>query len=509
MNRIYISGNYIIVERDGIISEYSMGNTIYTIKDDAFIVRESEFGQMVIPYTEIDNNEWGDESYNVLNQSDVLTFLRSNTGFKLPLNGGGGNPINYSTVAFVDNINGNDGTAVIGRFDLPFFSIESALNAVSNTAPTLTNRALVWVRKGDFSSVTVNTYNNVDVHCDAGVVFSGYFSLSDQFVGATNFNWYGNAKWILSMGSVAFRFQNGSTVSINGDSFVNTSAICLAYNVTVGMLNITFNFDSMESTQTIGTGYGFTWRNNCNATLNVKNYIKVNQESHDIRANHSGNIVINCPNNVMTALNVYGGNFKNILSSSNSSATSFFTINGDLYNESLNYGGAQSMVLIWSGSQCQVRINGNIYSNNCIGTWNESVGKIIVNGSMFSNIECFINNSGGDSFFRNGIMVLKNVISAVRLGLVSGTGKVWFQNMTLKNEMVIGDVISQQSNTSQIRAINTISDGADSTAYFINGTVAGTINSFINCQSNLPLNANVTAESGGLVVDTFTKSPNF
>lgn len=508
MNRIFISGNYIIVERDGIISEYSMGNTVYTIKDDSFIIRESEFGQMIIPYTEIDSNEWSDENYNPLTQSDVLTFLRSNTGFKLPLNGGGESAINYASVIWVDNVNGNDATALIGRFDKPHLTIQSALTMANAQNPTSTNRATVWVRSGNYANAgNITPYNFCDVVCD-NVLFTGYFYLTDQFTGsAVNFNWYGNAKWDLSMSQFAFRIQYASTISINGDSFVNTGAICLAYNVTVGISNITFNFNSIESTQTIGTGYAFTLRNNCNVALNVKNYMKSPHSMFDIRANHSGKIMINCAKLIMTSPNIYGGNFKQIVYASNSSATSETTINSDLINESPAYLGGLSTMILMQGAG-KIKVNGNIYSGQTIGTWNAGNCRIVVDGSIYSDVECFINNSTGDSFFRNGIMVLSS-LSTVRLGFVSGNGKVWMQNICLNSSMVDSDIIKQESNTSKIFMLNVQSEGIGSTS-LINGTVAGIVNQFTNVVSSHTINANVTNElAQGLTIDTLIKTPKF
>jgi hypothetical protein len=511
MNQLYIDGNYILVIKGetSLPLEYPCGKSVYSEDLTNITIFEDGRGTLVIPKSEVDAGDWENNLAVAYTQETLLTFLRSNTGFNLPSNGGGGlTSVNYSTVAFVDNIAGDDDTAIIGIFDKPFFSIEGALNAISNTGPTSTNRGLVWIRKGEYSSVQPNPYNNCDVYCDAGVVFSGYFYLTDAFVGATNFNWYGHAKWSLGMGSMAFRIQNASTILIEGDSFVNLGAIGLHYNVSIGTSNVTYNFNSMESTQTSGSGYAFTNRNNCNVTFNVKNYMKSPHSMFDNRANHSGKIIINCPNIVMTAINIYGGNFKMIVYGSSTSITSETIINGNLYNEAPTYlAGLSSMIFIQGlGS---VVVNGKIYSGQTIGTYNPGSAKIIVEGSIYSDITCFINNGSGDSFFRNGIMVV-SALSIYRVGFISGSGKVWMQNISLKNEMVIGNILQQDSNTSKLFLVSVTSDGADTTGYFVNGTVAGIVNQFVNCVSNLPLNANVVNElAQGLIIDTLIKTPKF
>lgn len=419
--------------------------------------------------------------------------------------------VNYSNVFFVDPIHGNDSTALQGRFDKPYANLINALFSANSTAPTINNRALVYVRKGQYNSIgAVPPFNNCDVYCEAGVVFTGVFQLWDTWVGsAVNFNWYGYAKYNLLMSSMAFRFQYASTVLIEGDTFVNLGAICLAFNVTVGTSNIIFNFNSMESTLTLGSGFGFTWRNNCNATLNVKNYIKVNQESHDIRANHSGEIIVNCPRNIMTALNVYGGNFKNILSSGNSSATSYFTVNGDLISETSYLGGFHSMILVWSSSQCQVTINGNVYGNDSVGLWgaNVGVGRIVLNGDLTSNINTIITQGNGLVVVKNG--TIRNINLAGNSIYMYG-GTLYLMNCSLYRSMVDGTMIGLDAGgITNLEVINCVSKSEGLLGEFVTSTVAKTCQ-FTNVVANKPLNANVTNQlAQGLTIEPLLEVPRF
>lgn len=428
--------------------------------------------------------------------------------------GGGSSTVNYSNVCFVDPFAGVDGTALPGRFDLPFLTIEAALLAANALAPTLHSRAMVWIRKGVYTSVQANAYNNVDVYCEPGVVFNSYFTLTDQVVGATNFNWYGYAKWDLTMSSVAFKWMNASKILIEGDSFINMGAISICYNVVVGTSDITYNFNSMESSQTLGTGYAFSWRNNCNGTVNVKNYIKSNQVSHDIRAGHVGNVLINCPKNILTATNVYGGGFKCLVYSNAGTDNSNFTINGDLISETPNLGSSTALVLQFLGCSATININGNIYSNDIRGIYQASSSvnaKIIVNGSIFSNYIPVVLASAASIYLRNGIACLKDVIGALNVIYITSTGSLWIQNYSLNN-MFNSDVISQLSKNSKIYMLNVQSEGitAGGLVNFINATVAGTINQFTNCVSNLKLNSNVANElAQGFIYDALLKTPKF
>lgn len=420
--------------------------------------------------------------------------------------------INYSTVLFVDPVFGEDVLLQPGRFDKPLLTIFGALSAANAFIPkTETNRVMIWVRKGLYKNQFLPPYSNIDVYCEAGVVFIEQFTLWDSSVGsAVNFNWYGFAKWNINQFTTAFRAQFASTMFIQGDTFVSAGGVFTGSNVNVEISNTIFDFNSMESTQTLGNAFAFTWRNNCNGVVNVKNYIKSNHISHDIRASHSGLITVNCPRNIMTSLNLYGSGFKHMIYAASASSTSKLVINGDMINESPNIGGNPSMCVTFGSVQTEITINGNIYANDAFGPYSATSntnGKIIVNGSIFSNIDCFVNEGAGDSFFRNGIMVLANVVGAIRLGRVSGTGKVWLTDMQLNSDLV-GDCIQQTTNTSKVfmKSITSESGGVD----FINASVAGTINQFTNCVSNKPLSANVTNElAQGLIVDALIKTPKF
>ena len=416
--------------------------------------------------------------------------------------------INYSNVFFVDPISGNDSTGVIGRFDKPFLTISTAMSYANFTGGwSLTNKALVWIRKGQYANQGLVPYTNIDVYCEAGVVFTGFFQLWDSFLGsATNFNWYGYAKFSLNMSTQAFRWQFASTVFIQGDSFVNSGAISICIGVTVGTSDITYDFNSMESLTTLGNGYGFSWRNNCNGTVNVKKYIKVNQCSHDVRANHSGNITINCPKNIMTATNVYGGNFKQIIYSSSSQVTSKIVLNGDTFDEGGYFGGISAMLLIQAGS-CEIIHNGNSQCNT-VGMWNSGAGRIISNGTIISTQTIGVNNGSGETYCKNGSLSVTGLAS-IREFYVSGTARSWFVNTPMFMEKVDSVMIQQDSNTSKIFMINVTAEGGGLLGTLINAAVVGTVNQFTNVVAN-KANVNVVNElAQGFIVDALIKTPKF
>ncbi len=101
MNRIYLSGNYIIAEKDGKTYEYAISKTIYTRKTtnltDEIQLLESNVssaasGRLIIPVLDLDaeTGKWfkknGITRYTVESLTD---FYRTNTGFS-PASGGNG-----------------------------------------------------------------------------------------------------------------------------------------------------------------------------------------------------------------------------------------------------------------------------------------------------------------------------------------------------------------------------------------------------------------------------------
>ena len=514
MNQLYLSANYILVLKDAetIPLEYPCGKSVYSETEDNITIFEDGRGTLIIPKSGIDAGEWENELAVVYTQATLLTFLRGNTGFNLPLNGGGGNQINYSTVAFVDNINGNDSTGLIGRFDKPFLTINSALNSVASQTLTKSTRGVVVVRAGEFFNAgNITPFNNCDVYCESGVVFTGYFYLSDQLSGsAVNFNWYGSAKWDLRMSQYPFRWQFESEVLIEGDKLVNNGAICLAYNVTVGTSNITFNFNSIESTRTVGSGFAFSWRNNCNVNINVKNYITSPHSQQQLHASHLGKVIINCPKSILTSANVYGGNFKHIVYCTSTSATSELTINGDLINESPAYlGGISAMVLNTSGSQCQITINGNIYGGTTVGLWgaNVGVGRIVLNGNLQSNINNIITQGIGLIVVKNGTISC-DATSGNPIFMYAGT--LYLMNCSLYNSLVDGTTISLDAGgTTNLFVVNCVSQIDGLLGEFVKSTIAKTCQ-FTNVVSNKILNLNITNQlSLGFTVDALLKTPKF
>jgi hypothetical protein len=426
--------------------------------------------------------------------------------------GGGSGTVNYVNVIFVDPIYGNDATGIAGDFTKPFLTPSAAAQIANGITRTVTNRVLIWIRKGEYLNGSFNPFTNMDVYCEPGVVFTGSFLLNDQNTGTaspTNFNFYGYAQFNVAQSLYMFRWQYASTVFIQGNSIVNTGAIGLSYNVTSGTSNVTYDFNSIESTQTLGSGYTFTWRNNCNGTVNVKNYIKSPHTHHDIRLTHSGTVNVNCPNNILTATNVFGGNFKQIIYVTSALSTSIINIKGNLVNEGVTYlGGLEAMILSLAGSSL-ITLNGNIATPAGIAVSGRSSEIIVVNGNVTAGIYVANQLTGaGEAYFNGG--AYQNT-TANPVFLLSASQKLFIRNASIYNNVDVTSTVDVLSNTSKLYMYNCIAGRNGTVGYLVYGGVTGIVTQLHNIRSVGALHVNVTDQlvPTGLIVDLLLTVPKY
>ena len=113
MNKIYLSGNYVIVEKDGNVYEYPRTLSVYTLEGSNYLIKERiDDGQLVIPIADIGTyfDEAGAVAYT---EATLVTFLRENTGFKTA---GGGSP---ATEFIISVKTDNAGVSASDSFIIP------------------------------------------------------------------------------------------------------------------------------------------------------------------------------------------------------------------------------------------------------------------------------------------------------------------------------------------------------------------------------------------------------
>jgi hypothetical protein len=450
----------------------------------------------------------GVESLSVVNENQWMAISsETSTG---PVGPG---PVEYSNVIFVDPVFGNDLTATAGRFDLPYREIQSAINFADSLHPTTNARALVWIRKGGYANKSLTLKNNVDVYCDPGVVFTGNCTIRDT--GAdVNMAWKGSASWNCSYNNMVFQFVQSSTISITGLAFYNTGG-CGAHLPGDGAgVNVTYNFETIESVSGNGTGFLFTWRGIVTGTVNAKT-IKCGHEQHDLRSNHSGTVIVNCPVNIQSDNNQYGGNFSQFLNDSGTSANSEFILNGDIFNEISAYrGGIQCTIVQFSNASGKITINGNIYSLDERGLWQSgtATAKMTLNGNIVGERENVYKNQNGDVILNNSIAEVTGVQNLPNFYCAGPGGWVTLNGVLSSNENVDQDIIDKETSLITTNAGMSVFNSSLTSAGLL-GNVAnsnnpGTAIQFVGTVSNKTLNANVSNSlATGFVVEASLVTP--
>lgn len=423
-------------------------------------------------YNDLSNGYW------VQMSSGRETILYAGTGISIfetvgpnnervyTVNSSGG-AVNYSNVLFVDLSFGNNVTALPGRFDLPYQSIGQATTIAASLGGSLTQRTLIYIRKGQYFG-SVNLTNWVDFYCEPGVVFNGSGSVRD--LGASvNSNFYGYAKFVAKT-SITLNITGNSTVNFQFDYIDNSSAQCI--NVTPligGQSEVLIEGNKIFGT-TLGVGYAIALRRKANVTMNIKSWILAYHSVFDIRDNYDGVLTVNCPKIRLANDNIYGGNFKQAVICYSSTANARMTFNADFVNEGLSYlGGISGMITNWSSTSGIIEVNGNIYAGETVGLYcsgNQVSGRMVINGNIISNIQPVYVASENSCYVKNGVISKPSTFAANTVRTIQNA-KLYMSNVQLYNAAPDIHLIKLDSTTSQLYLYNAIGEATGATALSI------------------------------------------
>lgn len=429
----------------------------------------------------------------------------------------GGETSTYSNVVFVDLINGNNTIGLINRFDRPFLTIPAAVTAAAALSGISTvNRALVYIRRGQYNGPTLTLTNNVDFYCEAGVVFTGAVAIRDNGV-AVNSNIYGNLKIDnLSSGTSAppLILTGASTVTFEFDSIIS-SAAAMEFIPSSTSNRYTIRGNYIYS-NTFGQGYGLTVRGTSNVIIDITNSIEAIHSVIRTR-NFTGNLTVNCPNIRLVAGNIYGGNFKDVLYISDSASTGNITINGDLINaDPVFYGGVGTALKYRDGvPNNKVTINGNINGGVTKGT-DAQIGanaELQITGNISSSsLHAVWAYGSGRFLFKNCVIRTTNVSHTAAAIAVNGTAEIFFKDCYMLNLATDQALIEINSTTARLILDGCQGRAAGTTAgtFSITTTVGGGLLYVNNSRFNKIINASLTDQyvPSGLIIDPNTQVPN-
>ena len=435
----------------------------------------------------------------------TLNFNRTDTlsAYTVNLSSLGGS-INYANVIFVDATNGNDSTAITGRFDKPCQSIYQASYLASLISKSSTSKALIYIRKGGYYWNGA-LQNYLDYYSEPGVVFTGG-RVTDQSYGAVVSNFYGYS--IFS--NTDIYISAASSVNFEFDYMSNSGAAILIIPAS-GTATVTVKANYIYAS-TSGTGYGITIRNNSNVTMNVSRGIEAVHSTIAFR-NFTGSVIINCPKIYLGSGNIYGGNFKQAIIVYDGLSTGSIVINGDIENrDTVNYGGIGSMITTWAGSSPKIKINGNIVGGPIKALDAGQGGYIEASGMLSSENQYTLWAYGStELIFHKCRIINKGNVAGAQCVSTNNTARVFFKDTYFYNTLTDSSLVGTNGLLCKI-----ILDGCQGyspgvSGYAVETAVGGGLLYVNNSRFNKGLNPAITDiySPSGFILDINTLVPNF
>jgi len=435
--------------------------------------------------------------------------------------GGGGGAVNYANVIFVDSTNGNNATAAQNDFTKPYSDTNPAMNAAALLSPTATDRTLIYVRRGNYSSY-IDLQDNTDWYCEPGVVFTNVavhdngVAVNCRFMGKAIFTGYG-----FQTGGLIFRANStGSKVYFEFDEITTVGG---ALEVTNGS-SATISGRKIYS-ETLNKAFGATFRGSGTIDLTLTEEFSAWHEVIFFRA-FSGKCYIKVPRLYLDAGNTYGGNFKQVIQCADNLGGEA-TVNADLVvnNVAGYYGGISAAVGRWTDSFMTLRINGNIYAENQFGVYglgSSAASRTIINGDVRTNNLVTYTASNSSVVFRNGTLMNWNTTTGSEgypVISVGGNGNIWVENCHL-HSLGLGATYPniaafwKDTTTATLNVYNSVHSGADTPGFFIRNSAPGQpVNNvrILNCRATKPLDTNITdlLSPTGFTQDANIQSLNF
>jgi hypothetical protein len=405
--------------------------------------------------------------------------------------GGGGGTVNYAKVAYVDRVNGDDLTGALGNFGKAYLNPTAAMTAANAFGFTATYRGLVYLRQGTYSG-TITLLPNIDVYCEPGVVFiSGGFidSVATGSVGI-----YGSAKFVTNARPLRAEFS--STIYMEFDE-VNQNT-----NLSIGVIeviptaaystNVTINCNKIYSN--CRNAFAITIRGNSNFNLNVTKEIKGPYQVIFIRQSAdgtawNGTAVINCPRIICENGGWVGNSasFKNAVYFFSVNSASKLTINGDIINETIGYGGSiQSCIVSTPGSSHSITVNGSLIGNDSVGLFAGGSVRFVLNGNSSSTSNAALCNGSANVIFNNSRLIKYSNFGGSPAVILDATCVAYFNNCMLYNAEGASSFVVRMTNvTATAYFYNCVgySAGGAGAQFVYTGGVAAKIGT-LNTQSN-------------------------
>jgi hypothetical protein len=420
-----------------------------------------------------------------------------------------GAPVTYSRVCFVDAINGVDATGAINIFDKPFLTIPAARTAATALIGiSVDNRALVYIRRGQYNNAVLTLTNNVDFYCEPGVVFTGIVQIRDNGV-AVNSNVYGSLKINSGGTTIPLVITGASTITFEFDSIISNAA-AFEINCASTLNRVRIKGNRIYS-NTLGQGFGSTIRGASNVILSITNSMEAIHSVIDVR-NFTGRMTINCTKIILAPGNIYGGNFKHCIHVVNAGTNGLLEINGDIICEdTLHYGGTSALIRYWSSPNLRLIMNGNVFAENDNAiVMTNGAGTLTYSGIIKTNRTALFLGTSSRANIKNTTIIRIGDIATGPIG-INNSSTLYINDTTIYSAFPDGNIINIESNTASLYIKDVTAEGVGFN-YFVNTGTATPITGLVNAYStkpNSPGFVNAYSIAGSFIQDASINVPKF
>lgn len=403
--------------------------------------------------------------------------------------GGGGTNVLYANVAWVDAVNGNDLTGVIGDFTKPFATAQQATNTANSFGFTSTNRGLIYVRRGTYTDTPILSAN-IDTYCEPGVVYTAGGFVDSTTTGSVGI--YGFAKFVQNARALLVNYS--STIYMEFDEIDQNTNLSIGaieiWPTTAYTANVTMKGNRIYSN--CRNAYAVTLRGKANLQLTVQKEIKGVYQVLYFRysadgTDWTGNCTINCPS-IIVENGGWAGNlaaYKNAIYLLRCSVSSVLTINGSVINNTIGYAG-QGTFIGQSNNACTSIINGNIIGNDSIALYAIGASKVTMNGNLSSNNYCMVASNTAVVRLNNSTIIKYSNGSGFPAVTLDLTSVAYFNNCMISNYEGFGSYVIRMTNATALAYFYNCTgySAGNASAYFVGTGGAAAKIGTLNTQSN-------------------------
>lgn len=432
------------------------------------------------------------------------TFTTNSLVTKAYVDAAGGS-YNTHLIAYVDPNEGNDITGALNKPNKPYQTISSAMLGVTSSNYSSLDRAMIWLRKGDYTSVA-RLENNVDYYCEQGVKFTqngfrDYYSVTANIYGNASF--FGTNVSLIPL-VVAF----GSTIRFEFDTIDVTQAIGRLYGTDC---NVTIEGRSAKTKS--GSGYGLSVEGNTNLNLILTDYIMGAYETIFFQNGYSGSSTIRVKtiysDGVIGNSGVINGAVHAVRIGDSSTGT--IKINADVSDISTTSGGNNAALHIASGN---LTMKGDVNGNNSYGIYLSDGGKsqVIVEGNIFSMKEAVYDvNNFSDLRISNSLIKSEGLGTFTQSIYMGSSASMYISNSTVYNGLTDSSIVKVERVESMIGIYNSLGYSPGALGDFINCTFSDYTIGLHNVRSNKDNGNNITDlfDPSGFIYDPYLFVPKF